>query len=240
MEIYQNNPMNKPRLATDTLLSDIFNTVEYRGVIRDTLDFVTKEQLKSTAHWHKFVEQYKMEDADFDGGWRGEFWGKMMRGAAFVYSYSRDPELYAILAETVRDMISAERTSEGGRISTYALSHEFCYWDIWTRKYVLLGMQYFYEICTDEAFRAEIVESMCRQVDYIMDKIGREEGKKRITLATYNWRGLNSSSLLEPIVRLYSLTGEKKYLDFAAYIIEEGGIDGDNIFKLATQELEIA
>ena len=121
-----------------------------------------------------------------------------MRGAAFVYAYSRDPALYAILAETVRDMISAAEDS--GRISSYPIENEFDAWDIWCRKYVLLGMQYFLEICNDEELVSAVTECMCRQLDYIIGKIGsREDGKKPITSATHNWRGLNSSSLLEPV-----------------------------------------
>ena len=109
---------------------------------------------------------------DPDKGWRGEYWGKMMRGAAFVYAYSRDPELYAILAETVRDMMSAARENEGGRISSYGKDHEFCHWDIWARKYVLLGMQYFYEICDDVALRERLVASMKVQADCISSTCG--------------------------------------------------------------------
>jgi hypothetical protein len=72
------------------------------------------------------------------------------------------------------------------------------------------------------------------QADCIIAKIGpREDGKKQITKASHHWRGLNSSSLLEPIVRLYSLTKEQKYFDFAEYIVSEGGTDVVNIFELA-------
>ena len=233
MNIYDKNPMNAPRLSTDKLFADAVESVKYTGIIADAMDFVTEAQLMRPDWWSRFVLQYKMEDADEDGGWRGEYWGKMMRGAAFVYSYSRDPELYAILSETVRDMMSAARENEGGRISTYAKNHEFCHWDIWSRKYVLLGMQYFYEVCSDESLRAEMIVSMRRQADCIIAGIGREEGKKPITKATHHWRGLNSSSLLEPIVRLYSLTGDERYLDFATYIVGEGGTDVANIFELA-------
>ena len=233
MKLYDNNPMNRPRLKTDRLFGDVFESVKYNGIIADAMKFVTEAQLMSRTHWTRFVGQFKMPDADFDGGWRGEYWGKMMRGAAFVYAYSRDPELYSVLEETVRDMMSAAREDEGGRISSYGKDHEFCHWDIWARKYVMLGMQYFYEICEDDALRTELIDSMCRQADCIIAGIGREEGKKRITRASHHWRGLNSSSLLEPIVRLYSLTGEQKYLDFATYIVEEGGTDVVNIFRLA-------
>ena len=233
MNAYPNNPMNAPRLRTDRLFGDAAESVKYTGIIAEAMDFVTRAQLMRPDLWCRFVLQYKMEDADGDGGWRGEYWGKMMRGAAFVYSYSHDPELYAILSDTVRDMMSAAREDEGGRISTYAKDHEFCHWDIWSRKYVLLGMQYFYEVCEDESLRADMIASMRRQADCIIAGIGREEGKKPITKATHHWRGLNSSSLLEPIVRLYSLTGDARYLDFATYIVGEGGTDVANVFELA-------
>ena len=94
-------------------------------------------------------------------------------------------------------------------------------------------MEYYLEICTDEDFKNEIIKSMCKQVDYIISKIGSEEGKIEITTATRHWRGLNSSSLLEPIVRLYNLTKENKYFEFAKYIVDCGGTDVENIFELA-------
>lgn len=47
------------------------------------------------------------------------------------------------------------------------------------------------------------------------------------------WRGLNSCSILEAVVKLYNLTGEKRYFDFASYIVDCGGTDVANIFELA-------
>ena len=222
-----------PRLGTDKLFNSSDFSASYNGCIENAFDFIMKNQLLVRENFERFVAQFKMEDADYEGGWRGEFWGKMMRGACFVYSYNKDKELYSILRDTVIDMMSAGRESEGGRISTYAKSHEFCHWDIWSRKYVMLGMQYFYEICEDEALREKLVASMRVQADCIIAGIGDGEGKKRIVKATHHWRGLNSSSLLEPIVRLYSLTKDEKYLDFADYIVSEGGCEVANVFELA-------
>ena len=65
----------------------------------------------------------------------------MVRGACFVYSYTKNEELYQILTDTVTDMLNS--ADEFGRISSYAINHEFDGWDMWVRKYVLLGMQYF-------------------------------------------------------------------------------------------------
>lgn len=207
---------------------------KYNGIIDKSVHFIEDFQLFRTDLWCRFVQQFK-EDADYEGGWRGEYWGKMMRGACFVYSYSRNPKLYEILTETILDILSAQ--DEYGRISSYAVSHEFDAWDIWSRKYVLLGMEYFLEICQDRELSERIVDSMCRQVDYIMTKIGpSKEGKLTITKATRHWRGLNSSSLLEPIVKLYNITKKEKYLDFATYIVVRGGTDVVNIFDLAYED----
>lgn len=207
----------------------------FQGITDRTARFIEDFQLIDGALWRRFVEQFRTDADGFDAGWRGEYWGKMMRGACFVYDYTRTPVLYMVLTQTVRDMMDS---MDGyGRISTYPRNNEFFGWDIWGRKYVLLGMQYFLEICDDEGLAREIIHSMCRQTDYLIAHIGREEdGKKPITKATNHWRGLNSSSVLEPVVRLYNLTGEKRYLDFASYIVEAGGTSVANIFELAYQD----
>ncbi len=218
----------------DQLVTDSCAIHRYNGFVDELTKFVEKDQLLREDLWNRFAGQFK-EDSDFDAGWRGEYWGKMMRGACFTYAYTRNPELYRVLSETVRDLMGA--ADSNGRISTYAVSHEFDGWDLWSRKYVLLGMQYFVEICDDKGLSKEIVASMCAQLDYIISKIGPEaEGKKSITSATRHWRGLNSSSLLEPVVRLYNMTQEQKYLDFASYIVECGGTDVVNIFELALED----
>ncbi|MBO5946052.1 MAG: glycoside hydrolase family 127 protein, partial [Clostridia bacterium] len=51
----------------------------------------------------------------------------------------------------------------------------------------------------------------------------------------WTWGALNSSSILEPVVRQYWLTGEKKYLDFASYIVKRGGSKWGNIYKVAIE-----
>ena len=210
--------------AKDLIYSCADGKYEFSGVLKDTFDFVTNKQLMDPPMWAKFVQQFRGGVDDENRGWRCEYWGKMMRGAAWVYACTKDQALYDVLEETVRDILT--RQDELGRISSYNVETEFDGWDIWGRKYVLLGMQYFSEICPDEALKAELLASQIRQADAIIAKIGNEEGKKCISDASRHWKGINSCSLLEPIVRLYRATGEKRFLDFAAYIVDvcENGI----------------
>lgn len=231
-ELYSKNSANYPRLKTDKFFADYNNRYNYGGFINEAMRYIEAFQLLKPELWRRFVQQFRENADGGDAGWRGEYWGKMMRGACFVYSYTQNAKLYEILTNTVFDMMNS--ADKNGRISSYAVEQEFDGWDIWSRKYVMLGMQYFLEICSDDAFAEKIISSMKSQADYIISKIGDvKDGKKPITSATRHWRGLNSSSLLEPIVRLYSLTCEKRYLDFAKYIVDCGGMDVANVFELA-------
>ncbi len=205
--------------------------MKFEGLINQAADFVQRKQLCNRALWAKFVDLYRTRPDAENQGWRGEFWGKMMRGGALVYEYTRDEELYSVLTESVKDMMTV--AEEDGRVSTYTRETEFDGWDLWSRKYVILGCEYYLDICRDEKLKAEIITFLCRTVDYILLHIGAD--KKKITRASRHWYGMNSASILEPIVRLYRLTGNHNYLDFATYIVEEGGAYGINIFELALE-----
>jgi len=237
--IYKENTANFPRLSTDKFFIDYENSYSFKEITDKTAHFVEDFQLLDTDLWELFVEQYQVRPDGADGGWRGEYFGKMMRGACFVYSYTKNPKLLKVLTDAVKNLIKTQDNL--GRISTYTLETEFQGWDIWCRKYVMLGIQYFLEINEDKELEKEIIDSIKLQADYLISKFGtREEGKMQITRASKHWYGLNSSSILEPIVRLYSLTKEQKYLDFSNYIANEGGTYAENIFRLAeSKELRL-
>lgn len=212
--------------------SDIRMKLE--GSLAESVHFVERNQICEVGLWQKFVKVFR-DHADGAGNiwisWRSEFWGKMMRGASMVLKYTHDDGMYKILEASVRDILTAE--DELGRISGYAVENEFTQWDLWGRKYVMLGMMYFMEICRDRELEKQMISSMCRQANYIIARVGNDEGKADIRKCSKHWEGLNSCSILEPIVRLYRLTGEKRYLEFAEYIISTGFIQSANLIELA-------
>ncbi len=200
--------------------------MQFHGNLAEDIAYITDWQLKDTALWAKFVQQFRTHADSAESDWRGEFWGKMMRGACLTWRYTQDEELYAILDATVRDLLSTQDAL--GRICTYTVDAEFTGWDLWCRKYVLTGMQHFYDICKDEALKKQIVTALCAHADYIIGKIG--PGKIEITETSTFWGCVNSCSILEPIVRLYDMTKADRYLEFAEYILSTGGCkDGDLI-----------
>ena len=203
----------------------------FSGPLINALDFVEKKSLLDPELWAIFVDQFRQGDVDVhDLGWRGEYWGKMMRGACITYEYNVNEKLYSVLEATVRDILTT--ADSGGRIATYTVQSEFHGWDVWCRKYVMLGLEYFLEICRDGALAEQIVAALRGQADYLVAKTGcGEPGKTDITYTSEWWEGLNASSVLEPIVRLYEITGDKKYLDYAFKIVACGGMRPVDLFK---------
>ena len=206
--------------------------IQLHGIMDDAVKFVADNQLKDRISWQKAVEVYGTREDVLDGFWRGEYFGKQMRGAVLVCEYTKDEELYEILTDTVKDMLTKQ--DELGRFSTYTADDEFRGWDMWCRKYVLVGMIYYLRICKDESLRAAIIEACKKHLDYVISKIGRaDEGKIEITSTSHWWGCVNSCTILEPTIEIYKLTGEKRYLDFAEYIISLGGCSDCNLIELA-------
>ncbi len=205
--------------------------VKTNGLMDTAVNFVLNNQLKNRSSWQKAVEVYSTREDSLDLRWRGEYFGKQMRGAALICEYTKDEELHKILTDTVEDLLTKQ--DELGRFSTYSVEKEFNGWDMWSRKYVLVGMLYYLRICKDEGLRDRVITACKKHLDYIISKVGCEEGKIAITATSTWWGCVNSCTILEPTVEIYKLTGEKKYLDFAEYIISTGGCADCNLVDLA-------
>ena len=201
----------------------------YGGKINNAVDFVTDKQLLDEKLWQKFAKQFEIRLDSFDKGWRGEYWGKMMRGACLTYMYLGSEELYKTLVYAVNELLKYQ--DELGRISTYSKETEFNGWDTWCRKYVLTGLQHFFKICKDSTLKERVLSAMINSANYVCEKVG--ENKIDICKTSGNWFGVNSASILEPFVELYKITSNDKYLDFAKYVISTGGCSNGNLITCA-------
>ncbi len=198
----------------------------------EMMKYILEHQLLDVDTWALLVDQFRRKEDGKNGGWRGEYWGKMMRGASLTYRATKNEKLYSVLVDTVNDMLTVQ--DKLGRFSTYSVDTEFHDWDMWARKYVILGMAYFTDICKSKALKSRIISSLKRHADYIMEHVG--EGKISILDTSSRIGGLNSASILEAFVRMYTLTDDKKYLDFASYIISTGMCKGANIVDLCLKK----
>lgn len=144
--------------------------------------------------------------------WQSEFWGKWMLGAVLSYRYTQDPVLRDSIEYGIKGLLGSQ--SPNGYIGNYAEEAQLQQWDVWGRKYSMLGMLAYYDLTGDK----KVLEACRKVADHLMTQVG--PGKTNI-ISTGNYFGMASSSVLEPIVFLYRRTGDKRYLDFARYIVEQ-------------------
>lgn len=197
--------------------------VRYRGYLDGMIRFPIGHQLLDEATWKMFVDQFRLH-SDSDNCWRGEYWGKMMRGGCMTYACTKDGALYRVLEESVRDLLSTQ--DERGRITTYPAEKELCGWDLWVRKYVMLGLLYFFDICKNKKLKEKILTALQRHADAVVEKVGPREGQIPVLETSAVWGGMNSASILEPFVLLYEKTGMERYLAFARSIADTGLCSG--------------
>ena len=210
----------------------VFPSVKYGEYEDKMFTFFEDGQYKNVKLWKTLVKQFKNKTDSKDYGWRGEFWGKLMRSASLCYSYNKDEKLYKILSDTVNDLIST--MDKKGRITTYSDERELKGWDMWCRKYVILGLTYFYEICVDEKQKEKIKDALIKHTDYIIENVN--EGKILISQTSELWGGANSFSILQAIVKVYKITLDDKYIKYAEYLIENQDFEGMNFFKTAVEK----
>lgn len=229
-----NNVQYRFRKDTDIFFERVDYGFFYDGLIKKAVDFVISHQLKNQLLWDSFVEQFVFQDDSLNERWRGEYFGKMMRGACFIYKVSKDKKLYDILKNTIEKILDTQE--ENGRISTYKNDDEFKGWDMWCRKYVMLGMEYFLEISDDNTLNKKIITSLIKQADYIIKYIGNGANQIPILSSSNIWGSINSATILEPFIKLYNITLEKRYLDFSEMIINTGGLKDNNLIELALDD----
>lgn len=194
--------------------------ISLQGRLGDKLRLSIKNRLKKIDYSH-LVEPFRLRN-ETDGRWRCEFWGKIVRSAILSWRGQADAELLQLIKDTVRDLISTQ--TKDGCISSYPYDLQTNDWDIWGRKYVLIGLaRYYLEIEKSE----EVKKAMTDELDYIISQVG-PKAKDIVECGHHN--GMAASSILEPVVLVYRVTGEKRFLDYALWIVSRGGSNLNNIF----------
>lgn len=187
--------------------------------------FAIEEILRESEDF--FKTQY--DDIYPFGYWRSEFWGKLVLSAVRCARYKNEDRLKEDLRRSCYKVLSMQR--EDGYLSTYRNSNniypvdtekatlymgwgaDYC-WNIWGIKYTLWALIESADLL-DDAF---ILSGAIKLADWVLAKF-KEDGTRVKDSGVMN--GLPSSSILKPLLVLYRLTGDEKYLDFSKKIVKE-------------------
>ena len=59
--------------------------IKFGGYGGKMIDYTIDNQLLDADTWALLVDQFRQRQDSDNGGWRGEYWGKIMRGASLTY-----------------------------------------------------------------------------------------------------------------------------------------------------------
>lgn len=199
--------------------------IQMDGYLDDAIMLSQENWAKGVMPYDAVLEFFKSGRSKFA---LGEMPGKSIRTNSLLWRYTRDSQLRQLTKDYVYSLIATAK--ENGSISCTPVDQQpgDGDGDIWERKYVLLGLsQYYLDVEKDPV----VLEAMEKEARSVMDQVGPAP-KKPVTELGWSSTNIESSSILEPFMRLYLITGKKEYLDFASYIIGSGGNKGSDIFSL--------
>jgi len=184
-----------------------------------------------------------LEKTETKGWWQTEFWGKWMHSAVPYSVYTGSAALRASIDRGIDRMLGSQEKC--GYIGNYPDALRCGEgWDVWGMKYTMMGLLHYYDLETGNGERIprakrvaegdalagvgkgngergkRALEAAKKLCDYVIAEIGPNGRRGRELWQTGNWSGYASSSILEPVVWLYRRTSDKKYLDFATYIVK--------------------
>lgn len=159
---------------------------------------------------NKLIEPFRNRTED--RCWQTEFWGKWFTSAVLAYRYHPEPQLKIILDKAVSGLLSTQ--SPNGYIGNYAEDKHLEQWDIWGRKYCMLGLLAYYDLTKDK----NTLLATRKLADHLIKELA---DKNVLIVKKGNHHGMAATSVLEPICLLYSRTGDQRYLDFANEIVRQ-------------------
>lgn len=224
-----------------------------RGMIADQMETFFNERVTSDFARDTILaeceEQFRLRNDDElpVGYWRGEFWGKWVISGCRVARYESDERLRETLHKSALEIIST--ADPDGYIGTYRDKQNIfpadpektkpvvgwpCNWNwnLWCRKYTLWGMLEVYDLTKDE----KILDAAIKFTDqYIgmLEAMGVRPGE------TGTFNGLPTCSILKPMLILYRLTGERRYLNFALGIADDWERSDSHIPNLIANALSM-
>lgn len=167
---------------------------------------------------HNFKVAAGLEEGEFGGRcFQDSDVAKWLEGVAYYLETNRDPELEKIADEAIEIIGKAQQ--DDGYLDTYFIVAEpDKRWTNLRDWHELYCAGHFIEAAVayyNSTGKDRLLKIICRYVDLICNTIGKEEGK------IHGYPGHPEIELA--LVKLYRVTGEKRYLDLAKYFIDERG-----------------
>ena len=199
--------------------------VSVKGILGDAISTSGNGRLLTLPHWHdgELIKMFSRESRNNNDrtDWYGEHAGKWMYSTALAANRTGNEYLKTLLLQTADYLVSTQE--EDGYLGSYSSdlritnknskSHGHS-WDVWTLSYMTLGL-----LQVNRFFPGQKYLNAAKKIGELFLKTFGD-GSANIT--DYGTRhGISATIILDPVVELYKITSDKRYLDFAQLIIKE-------------------
>lgn len=216
-----------------------YGDVTLKGPMGERLQTMFDKHLLATDT--EYITAPFLEKTERRNWWQTEFWGKYMHAAVPFWTYTQNAQLKRQIDAGLANILKSQEAS--GYIGNYP-DELRCGegWDVWGMKYTIMGLLHYYDGQPETAQGKKALEAARRVCDYVISQLGPGGTRGRRLYQTGNWCGFASSSILEPVMWLYNRTKDKKYLDFATYLVKDmtEAEDGPRLLDLALKGISVA
>lgn len=145
-----------------------YGATHFGGYLGEKLDLCIDNRLMAQ-DIERVVQPFR-DKPDGNWGFRSEFWGKWYTAAMQGYGYAPTAENRAVVDKAVQELIATQ--DKNGYIGTYLDENHLGEWDIWGRKYVMLGLLAYYDQTQDKS----VLDAACKVADNLISETGQEAG----------------------------------------------------------------
>jgi len=210
-------------LPSDSFLSPA--DVAIKGVLGKAIDLSERGRLRTLPGWDNgalitmFSTEARNKNTSTD--WYGEHAGKWLYSAALAVTRTGNDTLKTLLLKTADYLVHNQEAD--GYLGSYSSelrltnrnskSHKKS-WDLWSLSYMMLGM-----LEVNKHFPNDDYLNAAKRIgELVLKTFG--DGSADVT--NYGTRyGYSATVVLEPVVELYKVTSDQRYLDLAQLIVKE-------------------
>lgn len=212
---YLNGPV--PPVIAGAVLSAFecpaFEDQSFSGYLKWRMDVNLEKRLLKTDTTFLLTKFRKRGYLSDGKPYDGEHMGKFFHTGCNTWLLTKNEPLAGLMHETMKKWLATQLPD--GYLGTYLANEQWSDWDVWVHKYDLIGLLSYYKAFNSQ----EAMQAAVKIGDLLVNTFGDESGKPAIE-KTGRHVGLASMSVLDPMVELYRLTGDPKYLTFCRYIVK--------------------
>jgi DUF1680 family protein len=201
------------------------SSVKVGGELGSAIKISEHGRLRELPSWNDsalikmFTEEARNNNKKQD--WYGEHAGKWMYATALAVERTHDGDLKRLLLSTADYLVGTQE--ENGYLGSYSPALRLTNknnkiknksWDVWGMSYMTLGLLKVNEYFPDQKY----LGAAKKIGELFLKTFG--DGSEPVT--DYGTRdGISATIILDPVVELYKITGDDRYLNFANLVLKE-------------------